>query len=164
MDTLLSIHPGLVLWTWVIFILLFLALRKLAWKPILEAIENRENQIAESLKKAHESREEAETLLEKQRQLLENAQLEAQKIIREQKELALQMRQQLEEDARKKIDAMFEKARNEIEHQKKIALQELKDEVANYAVLIAQKILEESLDPKKHEKIIHEYLDKFQQN
>jgi F-type H+-transporting ATPase subunit b len=165
MDTLVSVNPGMVLWTWVIFIVLFFLLKKIAWKPLLEAIEKREKTIAESLKKAQESKEEAEALLEKHRKMMEDAQIEAQKIMKEQKQLAEKMRLEMEEDAKKKIDAMFEKARAEIEQEKLSALQELRTEVANLSVQIAEKIIKESLDKTKHEKLIQDYLKSFgQQN
>lgn len=163
MDKLVSINPGMVIWTWVIFILLFLILKKYAWKPLLDSIEKREKIISESLRKAQESKEEAEVLVKKHRKIVEDAQIEAQKIFKEQKQLAEKMRREMEEEAKKKIDAMFEKARAEIEHEKKMALKELRDEVASLSIQIAEKILSEHLDKNKHKKLIEDYLGKLSQ-
>ncbi|GAB4173948.1 MAG: F0F1 ATP synthase subunit B [Calditrichia bacterium] len=163
MENLISVNPGMMIWTWFIFLLLFLTLKKLAWKPLLNSIEQREKTIMDSLKHAQESKEEAEALLEKQRQILDEAHLEAQKIVKEQKSLAQKLREEMEEDARKKIDAMFEKARADIEMEKKAALQELRLEVTNLSLLIAEKLIGENLDKKKQEKLISDYLDKLSQ-
>ncbi len=163
MDQLLSVNPGMAIWTWIVFILLFIVLAKVAWKPLLEAVEKREKDIEDSLKMAEQAKEDAEQLLKKNKEMLEDAHRQAQKIIKENKELADKMRVEMEHDAREKIDKMFEKARADIENEKKAAIKELRQEVVNLSIKISEKIILETLDESKHRKLIDSYLNNFKQ-
>jgi F-type H+-transporting ATPase subunit b len=80
---ILEVNPGLMFWTIVTFVILFLLLRKFAWGPILEMLEKRENTIKESLEEAARSREEAQKLFEEYNQKLEKAGTDAQKVLEE---------------------------------------------------------------------------------
>src|SRR3974377_2044637 len=82
-DTLLSVEPGLIIWTIIIFILLLLILKKMAWKPLLSSLRNREQMIKESVEKAENLRKEAEKLLDENKKLLEAADAESRKRINE---------------------------------------------------------------------------------
>ena len=79
--TLLDINPGAIFWTTVTFLLLLFVLKKLAWKPILNSLNERENNIRDSIQKAESAQKEAEKLLEENRTNLAKAEEEAQKIM-----------------------------------------------------------------------------------
>jgi len=130
---MLQLEPGMMIWTWVTFIVLFIILAKVAWKPILSAVEQRENQIKDSMKKAQEARAEAEELLEKQQKMMTEAQEEIQSIERE----------------------------------KEAAILELKKQVADIALQVASRLIQENLDSKKHRELINNYikdLDRLEKN
>jgi len=163
MDQLLSVNPGMAIWTWIIFLLLFAVLAKFAWKPLLAAVEKREKNIEDSLQKAEQAKVDAEELIEKHKKMIDEAHVQAQKILKENKELAEKLRTDMEADAKEKIDKMFAKAHTDIENEKKAALQELRQEVVHLSVQISEKIILESLDEKKHRKLIDDYISNYKQ-
>jgi len=76
---LLSPNPGLIFWTTVSFVIVLLILRKLAWEPIISALEEREKGIQSSIDRAHKAKDEAEEILRKNRELLAKADAESDK-------------------------------------------------------------------------------------
>jgi F-type H+-transporting ATPase subunit b len=76
-DTLLSVEPGLMIWTIIIFILLLILLKKLAWKPLLNSLSGREQMIKDSVEKAENLRNEAEKMLEENKKVLAKAEEES---------------------------------------------------------------------------------------
>ena len=80
---LFSIDPGLSIWTWVVFGLLFIILRKYAWTPMMDSIKARERLVADTIENARKTREELEKIAETQKEMIREAQNEAGKIIEE---------------------------------------------------------------------------------
>ena len=135
---MLNLDPGMIIWTWITFLTVLVILSKVALKPILGAIENREKTIREDLAQAQQQREEAQQLLEKHKELMAIAEGEAQKLI--------------------------EQAKAEIQHEKESALASLKAEVADLAVGAAEKIILHNLDEKKQKAIVDEYIKSLPKN
>jgi F-type H+-transporting ATPase subunit b len=163
-DTLLSIEPGLIIWTIIIFIILLLILKKFAWKPLLTALTGREQSIKTSVEKAEDLRQEAEKLLEENKKRLEQADDESRKIITEGKEFAEKLRNELVSKTNDDTNRMIQKAKEEIERQKIEALNELRGEIANLAVKAAGKIIDENLNTKKQKKLIDGFIRKIPKN
>ena len=163
MDQLLSVNPGIAIWTWILFLFLFIVLAKFAWKPLLGAVEKREKNIKDSLQRAEQANGEAEELLQKHKYMIDEAHLQSQKILKENKELAEKLKVEMEADTKEKIDKMFAKAHVDIENEKKAALQELRREVVHLSIKISEKIILESLDENKHQKLIDDYINKYEQ-
>ncbi|MCK5074795.1 MAG: F0F1 ATP synthase subunit B [Calditrichia bacterium] len=163
MDQLLSVNPGMAIWTWIIFLLLFTVLAKFAWKPLLSAVEKREKSIEDSLQRAEQVKDDAEKLIQKHKEMIEEAHQQSQQIIKESKEAAEKIKADMETDTKEKVDKMFLKAHADIENEKKSALQELRREVVQLSVQISEKIILESLDETKHRKLIDDYIDNYNQ-
>jgi|YNPMSStandDraft_2_1061718.scaffolds.fasta_scaffold00094_12 F-type H+-transporting ATPase subunit b len=158
---LLDVNPGLIFWTIVTFIILLVLLKKVAWKPIIEALEEREKFIKESLEKAEKAQKEAERLSEENKKLAMKAEEEARKIREENiKELKMLVEKKLAE-AEEKANQKIKNAEAEIERKYQEAFLQLKNEVADLAIAIAEKILKENLDKEKNKKIAQEYLEKI---
>lgn len=155
---MLDLDPGMIFWTWVTFFVVFLLLYKLALKPMLTAISNRENGIKENIDNAKQQREEAESLLQEHRELMEKADSEGQKIIRENQQLAEKTKQEIIEDARSESGKIITQAKEEIEWQKNSALASLRAEVADLAINAAEQIIIQNLDKESHKKVVDEYL------
>ncbi|RLD11375.1 ATP synthase F0 subunit B [candidate division KSB1 bacterium] len=161
---MLNLDPGMIIWTWITFLTVLVILSKVALKPILGAIENREKTIREDLAQAQQQREEAQQLLEKHKELMANAEGEAQKMLKEARELADKKRQELLEQARNESQKLIEQAKAEIQHEKESALASLKAEVADLAVGAAEKIILHNLDEKKQKAIVDEYIKSLPKN
>ncbi|ABL66691.1 F0F1 ATP synthase subunit B [Chlorobium phaeobacteroides] len=151
---LLSPNPGLIFWTTVSFVIVLLILRKLAWGPIISALEEREKGIQSSIDRAHKAKDEAEEILRKNRELLAKADAESDKIIREGKEYGEKLRAGIAEKAQAEAAKMISMAKEEIEQEKRRALDVLRNEVAELAVMGAEKIIKTSLDADMQKKIV----------
>lgn len=163
-DTLLSVEPGLMIWTIIIFTLLVLLLRKFAWKPLLESLNKREQTIKDSVDKAEHLRQEAEKMFEENKKLLTKADEESRKIINEGKQYAEKLRNELISKTHEDASRMIQQAKDEIEREKISALNDLKSEIADLAVKAAGKIIDENLDEKKQKKIIDGFINQIPKN
>ena len=161
---MLEPNPGLMLWTIATFILLVILLRKLAWKPLLEALHNREEHVRNSIERAEQAKIEAERLLEENRAQLAKAEAEASRILGEGRALGDKLKNEMIEQANRQSRRMIDQAKAEIERDKDAALSQLKNEVANLAIMAAEKILDETLDENRYRKIIDASLKDLPKN
>ena len=163
-DTLLSVEPGLLIWTIIIFFILLLILKKFAWGPLLKSLNDREQNIKDSVEKAEYLKQEAEKILAENKALLAKADEDARKVIAEGKEFAEKLRNDMVSKTNDDTSRMISQAKSEIEREKIGALNSLKDEIANLAVQAAGKIIDENLDANKQKKIIDNFINKIPQN
>lgn len=160
---LLKLEPGLVIWTWVTFIVLLFVLKKIAWKPLLNAVESREKIINDSLKKAEEARAEAESIMAEQQEKLASSQEEIQRMIKEAKQMADKMRSDMLEQARADAEKIKDRAKADIEKERETAIASLKIEVADIVVDATSKLVGVVVDKARHQKIIDESISSFGQ-
>lgn len=163
-DSLLSINPGLIIWTIIIFILLILLLKKLAWKPLITALNNRENLIKDSVQKAEQMRNDADRLLQENKRILEKAEDESRKIINEGRQLSEKLREEMVMKTQDDTSKMIKQAKSEIEREKISALNDLKSEIASLAIGAAEKIIDENLDEQKQKKIVDKFIQQIPKN
>ncbi len=161
---MLDPNPGLIVWTLVTFVLLVVILRKFAWKPLLESLQKREDTVRGALERAEHAKQEAERLLEENRKQLARAEADAQRILNEGRELGEKLKAEIVEKANQQSRRLTEQAKQEIERDKEAALAQLRGEVANLAIKAAEKILDETLDEKKHGAIVDSYLKNLPKN
>jgi F-type H+-transporting ATPase subunit b len=160
-NNLVSLDPGMMIWVWVTFGVLFILLKKFAWGPILNAIESRENYVRETLEKANGANEEAQQLLEKHQKMMREANEEVKKILDESRQLGEKAREEVLQKARNEADALLQRAQKEIENQKVAALKEMRAMVADLSVKITEQILKEKIDAKKQESLIDQFIDEI---
>lgn len=161
---MLDPNPGLIVWTIVTFVLLLVVLRKFAWKPLLKALNDREESVRSTLERADAARAEAERVLEENRRQLALAGEESQKILREGRALGEKLKQEMVDQANQQSRRMVDQARQEIERDKDAALSQLRGEVSALALQVAGKILNETIDDKKHRDLIDESLRHLPKN
>ncbi|RMH59962.1 MAG: ATP synthase F0 subunit B [Candidatus Hydrogenedentota bacterium] len=142
--------------TWVTFGLLVFFLSRYGWGPFTKALDEREEKIANDVRKAEEARAEAQRLLEEYESRLGRARSEADKIIVDARQRAEEIAARLKKEAQADAAETIEKARQAIEAEREAAVVELKSTVAEAAVSLASKILREDLDRPKHERLIEE--------
>ena len=153
--SLLSPEPGLIFWTAITFVLVLLILKKIAWVPILTALQDREKGIQSSIDRAHQAKDESEAILRKNRELLSKADADADRIIREGKDYADKLRADITEKAQSEAKKMIAMAKDEIEQEKRRALDVLRNEVADLAVKGAEKIIKTALDADMQKQIVN---------
>ncbi len=142
---LLTPAIGLVFWTTLAFLVVLFLLRKFAWKPILKAVNDREENIRESLESAERAREEMKGLQANNEKLLQEAREERSKMLSEAKAIKEQMIADAKEQARAEANKVAEQSRAEIENMKKGAMEEMKNLAAGLALEVAEKVLRKEL-------------------
>jgi F-type H+-transporting ATPase subunit b len=140
---------GLVFWTLVSFLVLLVLLKKLAWKPMLGAIHERERSIEEALNKAELARLEMSRLSTENEALMKEARLERDQLLKEAKELKDEILAEAKNQAQVEGAKLIEKAKIEINNQKVAALDEVKNQVASLSIEIAEKVLRKQFDNEK---------------
>lgn len=159
MDYLLTPDLGLFLWTLVVFAILFLVLRKFAWKPILQTLKDREDKIEGSLQMAENARKEMELLKADNEKLLNEARAERDKILKEAKEISDTIVAQAKQKADIEGKRLIENAQDSINKEKEAAKAEIKELVAALSIEMAEKILKKKFEnPAEQEQLVKDYL------
>jgi F-type H+-transporting ATPase subunit b len=156
--SLLDPNPGLIFWTAITFLIVLLILKQIAWGPIVSMLEEREKGIQSAIDRAHAAKDESESILKKNRELLAKADAEADKIIREGRDYADKVRAELTEKAQVESQKMIAAAKDEIEQEKRRALDVLRNEVADMAVKGAEKIIRATLDAEKQKVVVNDMI------
>jgi F-type H+-transporting ATPase subunit b len=139
---------GLVIYQTIAFLLLMFILSKFAWKPILAAIKEREQSIDEALNKAELAKQEMSRLTAQNEELMKTAREERDLMLKEAKTLKDNIVNEAKTQAQTEGAKLIEKAKIEIENQKKAALYELKSQVSSLSLDIAERVLREQLKDK----------------
>lgn len=162
--SLLSVNPGLIIWQIIIFVLLLLLLKKLAWKPLLSALHSREQGISDALDQAEKLNKEAQDLIQQNKQNLADANAQSMKIINESKEMANKMRDDILAKSQEESRKLIEQAKLEIQQERQSAMSELRNEVSDLAVKAAEKIIKDNLDEAKQKKIVNDFISQIPNN
>ncbi len=140
---------GLLFWMTLSFLIVFMLLKKYAWKPILNGLKQREDNIESALRSAKEAKEEMARLKANNEDLLKEARNERDLMLKEAKEIKDKLVSTAESEARVKADAIVAKAMEDIELEKKAAVNELKNQVAALSLEIAEKVVRQKLGDQK---------------
>ncbi len=162
--SLLDVNPGLIVWTLVTFILLLVLLKKVAWKPILTALDNRAKGIEDSLNRAEKANEEAQKILDENRASLSKAEEESKKIIDQSRSYADDLKEQMLKESKFQSQKIINDATDEIERKKQSAFEELKNQIAEISVYAAEKIMKENIDMEKNKQLVNKYLNEISNN
>ena len=158
---LFSIDPGLVIWTWVVFGLLLLILRKFAWKPMMASVEQRESMMTRAVEQAQKTREELERISKTQEEILDRAKEEAGKIIGEGRSAAEATARRIQEEARLQAKKSIDDAREQLVREKELALREIREQSVDLIVAASGKLIEQSLDDATHRRIVEQRLEQW---
>lgn len=136
---------GLFFWVAVIFLLLIIIMAKFAWKPIMNAINDREEGIQKALDEAENARKEMQNLQADNERLLKEARAERDAMMKEARELKDKIIAEAKEEAENQTASMIESAKETINQEKQAAVAELKNKVADLSIGIAQTVLKKEL-------------------
>lgn len=149
---LLTPGPGLIIWQLFVFVLLVILLGKLAWKPILSSLKEREESIRQALDSAEKAKLEMAALQSDNEKLLRETREERDKILREAREAAHRMHDQAQADSKKNANRIIEDAKAIIQTEKNAALRDVKAQVAMFSLEIAEKLIKNNLKTDKAQK------------
>ncbi|WP_405610197.1 F0F1 ATP synthase subunit B [Polaribacter sp. Asnod1-A03] len=149
METLLNdFSPGLFVMQIVILIILLLLMKKFAWKPILNSLEERETGIEDALASAENARKEMQNLQADNERLVKEARAEREAMMKEARDIRDNMLAEAKEDAKEVTASLIEKAQASIIQEKQAALAELKKNVAELSIGIAESVIKKELSNK----------------
>jgi F-type H+-transporting ATPase subunit b len=155
---LLSPNVGLMFWTLIIFVLLLAVLAKFAFPPMLAAVEARERALQEAIDGAKADRAEAAELLARHRAEMDNARIEAQKLIADGRAAGERLRGEMLEQTRVQQQELLDRARREISAERDRAIAELRREAVDLAIAGASRVIEHNLDDAANRKLIDSFL------
>jgi F-type H+-transporting ATPase subunit b len=161
----LSPEPGTMLWTSIAFLVVLGLLKKFAWKDILKALKDREEFIERSLKSAEEAKAQMSGLKADNEKLLTEARLEREQILKEAREVKEKILADAKLTASEEGNRLISIARGEIEKEKNQALSEIKKQVGEISLEIAERVIRKELSDKgAQEALVAEHLKQAQSN
>jgi len=150
---------GLFIWQTLIVVCLLLLLRKFAWNPILNAINDREEGIRSALQSAEDARAEMQNLQADNERILKEARAERDGLLKEAREIKQKMIDDAKDEAKSQAAQIMTQAQATIESEKQAAVAELKQQVASLSIEIAEKVTKETLsDDKKQTQLVEKLL------
>jgi F-type H+-transporting ATPase subunit b len=155
---LITPDPGLFFWMIVSFLIVFFILKKYAWKPVMNALKNREKSIENALRQADKVKLEMEKLQSDNQKLLAEARIERDKILKDARLMKDKIIEEAKGQAQEEAKKLVESARTSIQNEKKAAIKEIKDQVAVLSIQIAEKLLKDKLAVDANQS---DYIDKL---
>jgi len=156
MNPLVQPDPGLYIWTILVFLVLVALLGKFAWKPLLEALDNRQQSIRKALDDARRAKQELEGIHAESAKLLAQARSEAAEIVSRSRSDADRVREEMKDKARAEATSMLRNAERQIDLETTRALQQIRQEAVDLSVGIASKILQRNVSREDNERLIEE--------
>lgn len=161
-NPLVQPDPGLYIWTIVTFLILVALLGKYAWRPLLDALERRQDAIRKSLDEARQAKKELERLNEESARILAAARVEADGIISRSRADASRAGDELKQKARADAETIVRNAERQIQLETSRAVQRVRQEAVDISIAIASKIIQRNLSKEDNERLIAETLNEIQ--
>ena len=159
MEKWLSFDPGLFLWTIVTFFIVLAILKWKAWGPLINALDKREEDIREALASAEKARQDAEKASSEYEDMMRKAQAEAQQIVSEGKAAGERVKNDIQSAANDKANEIIEKAKAQIDAERRKAIQDIKSSVVDLSMDAAAKVIERNLDSDDNRKLVDQALE-----
>lgn len=157
-NPLLRFEPGLMIWTIITFVVLLIALRKIAWGPLLAALDEREKKINEALGQADRARQESASAAEETQRKIAEAVQHAQEIVQKARDEADQSRKQLVEEARGEAQRIVEQGLQRLEAEQRAALSEIRKTTADLAIQAAGRLIQSSMTAEQQRDVVERFL------
>ncbi len=157
-NPLVQPDPGLFIWTILTFLILLALLAKFAWRPLLQALQSREESIRKALDDAQQAKVELERLHQESAQIIAKARQEADAIITRSRGDGDRLREELRQKARTEAEGIVRSAERQIQAETARALQQIRHEAADLSVAIASKIIQRNISKEDNERLIDETL------
>ena len=157
-NALLRFEPGLMVWTVVVFLFTLVVLRKIAWKPLLSALDAREKKIQDALEQAQRAQREAEEAIAENRRRTDEAIRKSEAIFQQARQDAERTRQQLLEEAKSESRRLVEQGMRRLEAEQRAALQEIRQVAADLAIQAAGRLIQSSLTDQQQRELIDQFL------
>ena len=155
-NPLVQLDPGLYIWTIVIFLTLLALLAKFAWRPLLQALDARQESIRQSLDDAAKAKQELERLQTESQRILAEARGEAETIVARTRDDANRFRDEMRQKAQQEAAIIVKNAGKQIELETLRAVQQIRHEAVDLSVAIASKLLQRNVSKQDNERLIED--------
>jgi F-type H+-transporting ATPase subunit b len=155
-NPLVQLDPGLYIWTIVVFLVLLGLLAKFAWRPLLDALDARQESIRRSLDDAAKAKQELERLQTESQRILAQARSEAESIVARTRDDANRLRDELRQKAQQEAANIVKNAEKQIELETARAVQQIRHEAVDLSVAIASKLLQRNVSREDNERLIED--------
>ena len=156
---------GLFVWQTLLFVLLILLLKKFAWKPILNAVNDREEGIKNALAEADKARQEMQNINADNERILKEARTERDSMLKEARDIKNNLIEEAKEEAKAQGNKLIEQAKSTIQSEKLAAIADIKNQVAELSMNIAEKVVKDELSNKdKQLKLVDQMLKEAKLN
>jgi F-type H+-transporting ATPase subunit b len=153
-NALISVTPGLMIWTIICFLVALWVLKRYAFGPIQRILDERREQIRRTIDEADAARDEARELLEEHRKLMHEARGEAEQILAEARKTRDAMEQRMREETEAERQRRLEETRREIAAETARALEQIRSEVAELTLEATSIVVGQTLDPERDRALI----------
>lgn len=157
-NPLLRFEPGMMIWTVIIFGVLLVVLRKIAWKPLLTMLDEREKKIKDALEQAQKTQRETELVLAENQRRTDEALQKADEIMQQARQDAERQRARMLEEAKAESRRVTEQGIRRIEAEQRTAMAEVRRQAADLAILAAGRLIQVSLTEEQQKQIVEEFL------
>ena len=161
-NPLVQPDPGLYIWTIVTFLILLALLARFAWRPLLDALERRQDAIRKSLDDARHAKEELQRLQSESQRIVAEARAEAGEIISRTRADAARFADEMKQKARADADALVKHAQREIDAQTARAVQSIRRAAIDLSVAVASKILRRDISTADNERLVDDTIREMQ--
>jgi F-type H+-transporting ATPase subunit b len=161
-NPLVQPDPGLYIWTIVTFLVLLGLLARFAWRPLLDALEKRQDTIRKSLDDARQAKEELQRLQAESARILAEARTEAANIISSTRSDAARFADEMKQKARADAESVVRNAQREIDTQTHRAIETIRREAVDLSVAVAGKILRRDITKADHERLVDDAIREMQ--
>ena len=155
-NPLISVTPGLMIWTVVCFLITLFVLKRYAFGPIQSMLDERRERIRRAIEEADSARVEARKLVEEHRALIGQARHDAEHILAEARRVADAQRERVKEETEADRQRRLEETRRQIDAETQRALQQIRAEVAELTLVAASKVTGKVLDDRDHRRLIED--------
>jgi F-type H+-transporting ATPase subunit b len=162
MENLVRPDPGLFIWTIVVFLVLLTLLRKFAWRPLLQALEARQQAIRQSLDDADKAKKELQRLQEESAQIVKAARVDAEAIVSRSRSDGERLKEEIRQKARSDAESIVRTAERQIQLETQQALRQIREEAADLSVAIASKLIQRNLSREDNQRLIDEALKQIE--
>ncbi len=157
----LTIDPVTMIATLINTLILFLVLKHFLFKPVNKILGERKQNVEETYRQADEKLSEAARLESEYTEKLANAKEESAEIVKNATKRAQTRSDEIIAEAKKEASSLMVKANADIEKEKKRAVNQIKDEISDIALAVAEKVVEKEIDPKDHERLIESFISEL---
>ena len=160
---MIEVNPSILGVQVVTFLIALFVVWKLAWKPIIKILSDREELVRKSIADAEKARQTLEDAIKSQKDIIAKADNDAQLIIQSARETAQNLAMEIGETARREAERMVESAQKAISSHKEQAIRELRTEAATIAVMAASKLIAVNLDDERNRSLVNSYIAELTQ-